>query len=133
VAALAGIENASAFDMGGTSSDVCASVDGAVGRSHERLVGGFPIRLPAVDVHTVGAGGGSIVWRDAGGALRVGPESAGAEPGPACYGRGGTRPTVTDANLLIGRLPPKLAGGLELDAEAAERAFARIDPEDAIA
>ena len=65
--------------------------------------------------------------------MRVGPESAGADPGPACYGRGGTRPTVTDANLLIGRLPPKLAGGLELDAEAAERAFARIDPEDAIA
>src|SRR5213083_768772 len=132
LAALAGIENAIAFDMGGTSTDVCAIVDGAVGRSHERLVGGFPIRLPAVDVHTVGAGGGSIVWRDAGGALRVGPESAGAEPGPACYGRGGDRPTVTDANLLLGRLPDRLAGGVELDRRAAERAFVGLDPAEAV-
>jgi N-methylhydantoinase A len=85
-----------------------------------------------VDLQTVGAGGGSIVWRDAGGALRAGPESAGAEPGPACYGRGGTRPTVTDANLLLGRLPPRLAGGLELDREAAERAFEGIDPTEAV-
>src|SRR5207237_2765893 len=74
----------------------------------------------------------SIVWRDAGGALRVGPESAGAEPGPACYGRGGTRPTVTDANLLLGRLPERIAGGLELDRGAAERVFAGIDPAEAI-
>ena len=74
-------------------------------REHERLIGGLPVRLPTLAVHTVGAGGGSIVWLDEGGALRVGPESAGAEPGPACYGRGGTRPTVTDANLLLGRLP----------------------------
>ncbi len=85
-----------------------------------------------VDLQTVGAGGGSIVWRDRGGALRVGPESAGADPGPACYGRGGTRPTVTDANLLLGRLPARLAGGLELDREAAERAFEGIDPAEAI-
>ena len=85
-----------------------------------------------VDLQTVGAGGGSIVWRDAGGALRVGPESAGADPGPACYGRGGTRPTVTDANLLLGRLPARLAGGLELDRAAAERAFDGIDPAEAI-
>ena len=85
-------------------------------------------------MHTVGAGGGSLVWRDGGGALRVGPESAGAEPGPACYGRGGGRPTVTDANLLLGRLPERLAGGLELDRGAAERALARIGapPEDVI-
>ena len=82
-------------------------------------------------MHTVGAGGGSIVWRDAGGALRVGPESAGADPGPACYGRGGTRPTVTDANLLLGRLPARLAGGLELDRAAAERALEGIDPAEA--
>ena len=120
VARLAGIENALAFDMGGTSTDVCAIVGGEATRSSERLVGGLPIRLPTLDVHTVGAGGGSIVWRDAGGALRVGPESAGAEPGPACYGRGGERPTVTDANLLLGRLPNRLAGGLELDRDAAE-------------
>ncbi|MGB2876087.1 MAG: hydantoinase/oxoprolinase family protein, partial [Gaiellaceae bacterium] len=93
---------------------------------------GLPLRLPTVDLQTVGAGGGSIVWRDEGGALRVGPESAGADPGPACYGRGGERPTVTDANLLLGRLPDRLAGGIELDREAAERAFAGIDPAQAV-
>ncbi len=128
LAALAGIENAIAFDMGGTSTDVCTILGGAVGRSHERVVGDFPIRLPTVDIHTVGAGGGSIVWRDAGDALRVGPESAGADPGPACYGRGGTRPTVTDANLLLGRLPARLAGGIELDRDAAERVLEGFDP-----
>jgi N-methylhydantoinase A len=134
LARLAGIEDAIAFDMGGTSTDVCAIVGGEASRSSERLVGGLPIRLPTLDVHTVGAGGGSIVWRDPGGALRVGPESAGAEPGPACYGRGGERPTVTDANLLLGRLPQRLAGGLELDRGAAERALARVgaDPADVI-
>src|SRR5436309_8556467 len=125
----AGIANAISFDMGGTSTDVCLIADGAIERSTEREVGGFPIRLPTVDLHTVGAGGGSIVWRDAGGAIRVGPESAGAEPGPACYGRGGTRPTVTDANLLLGRLPDRLAGGLELDRAAAETALEGLDPE----
>jgi N-methylhydantoinase A len=125
----AGIADAISFDMGGTSTDVCLIADGAIERSTEREVGGFPIRLPTVDLHTVGAGGGSIVWRDAGGAIRVGPESAGAEPGPACYGRGGTRPTVTDANLLLGRLPDRLAGGLELDRSAAERALDGLDPE----
>lgn len=128
VARLAGHENAISFDMGGTSTDVCLIAGGEAERSAERSVGGLPIRLPTVDVHTVGAGGGSIVWRDAGGALRVGPESAGAEPGPACYGRGGTRPTVTDANLLLGRLPERLAGGLELDRTAAERALAGLGP-----
>ena len=129
----AGFENAISFDMGGTSTDVSLIVDGRAGLASEREVAGLPLRLPAVDLHTVGAGGGSIVWRDTGGAVRVGPQSAGADPGPACYGRGGTRPTVTDANLLLGRLPRTLAGGLELDAEAAERAFAGIDPADAIA
>ena len=128
VAGLAGIENALAFDMGGTSTDVCAIVAGEAQRSTERLVGGLPIRLPSLDVHTVGAGGGSIVRRDAAGALRVGPESAGAEPGPACYGRGCVRATVTDASLLLGRLPERLAGGLELDGAAAERAIGGIDP-----
>lgn len=129
VARLAGFENAIAFDMGGTSTDVCAVVDGSVQRSHERVVGGLPIRLPTVDVHTVGAGGGSIVRLDAGGAIVVGPQSAGAVPGPACYGLGGTRPTVTDANALLGRLPPRLPGGLELDLPAAARALGRLDPE----
>jgi N-methylhydantoinase A len=132
VAQLAGVERAIAFDMGGTSTDVCAIVGGEATRSTERLVGGLPIRLPTLDVHTVGAGGGSLVWRDPGGALRAGPESAGAEPGPACYGRGGTGPTVTDANLLLGRLPTRLAAGLRLDRAAAERALAGIEPADVV-
>jgi N-methylhydantoinase A len=128
VARLAGAENAISFDMGGTSTDVSAIVGGEVQREHERVVGGFPVRLPTVAVHTVGAGGGSIVRRDAGGAIRVGPESAGAHPGPACYGRGGSQPTVTDADLLLGRLPPQLAAGLELDERAAARALGDLDP-----
>src|SRR2546427_8920379 len=128
VCALAGIENAISFDMGGTSTDVCLIAGGTAERSAERVVGGLPIRLPTVDVHTVGAGGGSIAWRDAGGALRVGPRSAGASPGPACYGRGGEQPTVTDANLLLGRMleDQPLAGGLRLDRAAALRAISRL-------
>lgn len=132
VARAAGFEHAISLDMGGTSTDVCLIVAGETERTSEREVGGFPIRLPMVDIHTVGAGGGSVVWRDAGGALRVGPESAGAHPGPACYGRGGTRATVTDANLLLGRLPKVLAGGIELDRAGAERALAGINPEDVV-
>jgi N-methylhydantoinase A len=128
IAALAGFDNALSFDMGGTSTDVCAIVDGAARRESERLVDGLPVRLPTLGVHTVGAGGGSIVWLDEGGALRVGPESAGADPGPASYGKGGTRATVTDANLLLGRLPTTLPGGIDLDLPAAERALAGIDP-----
>jgi N-methylhydantoinase A len=128
IAALAGIEDAIAFDMGGTSTDVCLIAGGQAERASERTIDGLPIHLPTVDLHTVGAGGGSIVWRDAGGALHVGPRSAGASPGPACYGRGGTEPTVTDANLLLGRLPERLAGGLELDREAAERALQGVEP-----
>ena len=94
----------------------------------ERVIAGRPVALPALDIHTVGAGGGSIAWRDAGGALRVGPASAGAEPGPACYRRGGTEPTVTDANLLLGRLgdDAPLAGEVSLDRAAAESAIARL-------
>jgi N-methylhydantoinase A len=132
LARLAGFENAISFDMGGTSTDVSLIVDGRARLAAEREVGGLPLRLPTLDLHTVGAGGGSIVWLDSGGATRVGPESAGADPGPACYGQGGTRPTVTDANLLLGRLPTKLAGGIELDAEAAARAFDELDPTAAI-
>jgi N-methylhydantoinase A len=128
VAAEAGYANAIALDMGGTSTDVCLILDGVVGRATERAVAGFPIRLPTVDLQTVGAGGGSIARVDAGGALHVGPESAGAFPGPACYGRGGDLPTVTDANLLLERLPQRLSGGLELDRDAAERVFAGLDP-----
>ena len=133
ITALAGFPNALSFDMGGTSTDVCAIVDGQARRDHERDVGGLPVRLPTLAVHTVGAGGGSIVRLDEGGALRVGPESAGADPGPACYGHGGRRPTVTDANLLLGRLPAVLPGGIELDAEAARAALGDIDPAAAIA
>jgi len=114
VCALAGIENAISFDMGGTSTDVCLIAGGEVERAPERVVGGLPIRLPTVDVHTVGAGGGSIAWRDAG------------------YGRGGTEPTVTDANLLLGRLPATLAGGIELDAAAASRALGALEPADVV-
>ncbi len=128
VARAARIEDAISLDMGGTSTDVCLVRDGAAARAAEREVDGLPVRLPTIDLHTVGAGGGSLVWRDSGGALRVGPESAGAEPGPACYGHGGELPTVTDANLLLGRLPERLAGGLELDRGAAERALAGFDP-----
>jgi len=132
IARRAGYENAISLDMGGTSTDVCLIAGGGAERSSERSVGGFPIRLPSVDVHTVGAGGGSIAWRDSAGALHVGPESAGADPGPACYGRGGTRPTVTDANLLLGRLPARLAGGLDLDRGAAERALAGLEAADIV-
>jgi N-methylhydantoinase A len=129
IAALAGVENAISLDMGGTSTDVCLIAAGEVGRAAERELGGFPIRLPTVDLQTVGAGGGSIVWRDSGGALRVGPQSAGADPGPACYARGGLEPTVTDANLVLGRLPGTLAGGLELDRAAAELALGDVAPQ----
>jgi N-methylhydantoinase A len=116
------------IDMGGTSCDVCVVDAGEVRRTDSREIDGRPVQLPMVDVHTVGAGGGSIAWRDAGGALRVGPRSAGAEPGPACYGRGGTEPTVTDANLLLGYLSPdsELAGGVALDGEAARRSVATL-------
>jgi N-methylhydantoinase A len=131
LARLSGDGNALGFDMGGTSCDVCVVEDGAVRRTDSRTIGGRPIQLPTVDVHTVGAGGGSIGWRDPGGALRVGPRSAGAQPGPACYGRGGTEPTVTDANLLLGNLAADstLAGGVALDAEAAERAVGELAAE----
>jgi N-methylhydantoinase A len=128
LARLSGDGNALGLDMGGTSCDVCVVDDGTVRRTDSREIGGRVLQLPMVDVHTVGAGGGSVGWRDEGGALRVGPRSAGSEPGPACYGRGGTEPTVTDANLLLGYLAADstLAGGVELDGKAAERAMAEL-------
>ncbi|GAC1489887.1 MAG: hydantoinase/oxoprolinase family protein [Solirubrobacteraceae bacterium] len=114
------------LDMGGTACDVCLLQDGEVAETSERTVAGRTIALNMLDIHTVGAGGGSIAWRDAGGALRVGPRSAGADPGPACYGRGGAEATVSDANLLLGRLPLLLAEGFPLDVEAARAAIARL-------
>ena len=113
--------------MGGTSTDVCL-LDGAPRTTNETSLAGLPVAVPVLDVHSVGAGGGSLARIDSGGALRVGPESAGASPGPACYGRGGTGLTVTDANLILGRLDPEhfLGGTFRLDAPAAERAFARF-------
>jgi N-methylhydantoinase A len=124
MAQQAGQPGAVCLDMGGTSCDVSVAREGKVASTGGREVGGRALALPMVDVHTVGAGGGSIAWRDAGGALRVGPQSAGADPGPACYGRGGTEPTVTDANLLLGYLDPEspLAGGVTLDRGAAQKA-----------
>jgi N-methylhydantoinase A len=128
LAELAGERDVVCFDMGGTSCDACLITGGRVAETAEGVVAGRPLALAMLDIHTVGAGGGSIAWRDPGGALRVGPHSAGADPGPACYGRGGEQPTVTDANLLLGRLPADapLAGGLRLDRDAAERAIAAL-------
>jgi N-methylhydantoinase A len=131
IAAAAGEPDVACFDMGGTSCDVCLIEGGRVPETAERVIAGRPVALPALDIHTVGAGGGSIAWHDAGGALRVGPASAGAEPGPACYGRGGSEPTVTDANLMLGRLLPDapLAGEVRLDRARAERAIGRLAAE----
>ena len=128
LARASGDHDAIGIDMGGTSCDVCVVDAGEVRRTDSREIEGRPIQLPMVDVHTVGAGGGSIAWRDAGGALRVGPRSAGAEPGPACYGRGGSEPTVTDANLLLGYLSSDsdLAGGVALDTDAAQESIAAL-------
>ena len=113
------------FDMGGTSTDVGLVTDGGIERTREAEIGGYPVRVPMVDVETVGAGGGSIAWVDSGGALRAGPQSAGARPGPACYDRGGEKPTVTDAALALGYLGPgtELGNEVELDADAARAAL----------
>ena len=127
VAAAAGYPRILTFDMGGTSTDV-ALVDGTIGLTSEGRIGRYPVAVPMVDMHTIGAGGGSIARVDAGGVLQVGPESAGAEPGPACYGQGGAAATVTGAHVVLGRLPASLAlgGRLALDLAAAERALARL-------
>ena len=123
-AALAGFDRIMSLDMGGTSTDV-ALIDRHIGLTDNTCLGGYPVAVPMVDMHTIGAGGGSIARVDAGGLLQVGPESAGAEPGPACYGRGGVAATVTDAHVVLGRLPPqtRLGGGLALHRDAAEVAL----------
>ncbi len=115
------------FDMGGTSTDV-ALIDGQVNLTSEGSIGPYPVAVPMVDMHTIGAGGGSIARVDEGGMLVVGPESAGADPGPACYGKGGSLPTVTDANLILGRLRPTvfLGGAMALDVASAQRAVRRL-------
>ncbi len=127
VAQAAGFDRVLTFDMGGTSTDV-ALCNGGIRVTSEGEIGGLPVRIPVIDIHTVGAGGGSIAAVDVGGALRVGPQSAGADPGPACYGRGGDLPTVTDANLVLGRLPADhfLGSQMALDAAASEAALARL-------
>jgi N-methylhydantoinase A len=125
VAKRSGFDRIITFDMGGTSSDV-ALIDGRPTTTNEADVAGLPVRVPVLDIHTVGAGGGSLARFDAGGALRVGPESAGADPGPICYGKG-ERPTVTDANLLLGRLPADqfLGGDFQLDPPRTQKIVAQ--------
>ena len=119
-----GLKRAISFDMGGTSTDVCL-LEGPPRTTNETSLADLPVAVPVLDVHSVGAGGGSLARIDAGGALRVGPESAGASPGPICYARGGTGLTVTDANVILGRIDPEhfLGGAFQLDAEAARRRF----------
>jgi N-methylhydantoinase A len=120
VTRTAGFDRVLTLDGGGTSTDVSVVLDGEPALTTEGSVGGYPSKLPMVDVVTVGAGGGSVAWLSREGGLKVGPRSAGADPGPLCYGRGGTEPTVTDANLVLGRIPPHLLGGeVALDPDAA--------------
>src|SRR5204862_272329 len=125
VARTLGIPRALAFDMGGTTTDVCLISDGVAETSSQRKLGGYPVRLPMAAVESIGAGGGSIAYVDMAGALRVGPRSAGAQPGPACYGLGGVEPTVTDATLTLGYLDPARVYGraIRLDRERARVAL----------
>ena len=129
-AGRSGFDGIVTFDMGGTSTDV-ALCPGRPLLTNQGSVGGFPVAIGMIDIHTVGAGGGSLAYLDDGGALRVGPESAGADPGPAAYGRGGIRPTVTDANVVLGRLPVsgRLGGTLQLDRDLARQAVGALAAE----
>ncbi len=128
---LGGYQDLLTFDMGGTSTDVAPVVEGEAQTTTETVIAGVPIKLPMVDVHTVSAGGGSIAWADAGGALRVGPHSAGADPGPAAYDAGGEEPTVTDANLFLGYLADRaeLGGEVVLKRELSEKALGALGEE----
>ena len=125
LATHAGVRNAITVDMGGTSFDICLAHQGKPKFAHKCQIGGHTLKMPMIDIHAIGAGGGSIAWIDRGGALKVGPRSAGAEPGPACYGKGGREPTVTDANLVLGRLNADffLGGEMKIDARAAHTAI----------
>ena len=128
VAELAERKDFITFDMGGTSTDVALVYDLTPRMSHDNQIDAYPLQMPQLDIHTIGAGGGSIIWVGPDGTLQIGPQSAGAVPGPACYGRGGQEPTISDANLLLGRLPTEraLAGGLQLDQAQAEAAFGKV-------
>ena len=125
---ITGLENLITCDMGGTSTDVCLIERLEPTLSTEQHISGLPNRTPQIEINSIGAGGGSLAWLDAGDTLRVGPRSAGAAPGPACYGRGGVEPTITDANLLLGRVPADvpLAGEVKLDADLARAAVQRL-------
>ena len=127
-AARSGYKDLFTFDMGGTSTDVCLVQDGRPSLASESEIDGLPIRTPVLDIVSVGAGGGSIAWVDDGGMLRVGPQSAGADPGPACYGKGGSEPATTDAHVVIGTIRPAafLGGRMTLDPDAAKRSFTAI-------
>ncbi len=128
LAAEAGITHAISVDMGGTSSDMSITHDGEPEFTTETRIGVYPVIIPAINVWTIGAGGGSVLWADPQGLLKVGPRSAGADPGPACYGRGGSEPTITDCYLVLGYLDPEhfLGGRMALDRDAAEAALARL-------
>ncbi|MHC1591815.1 MAG: hydantoinase/oxoprolinase family protein, partial [Candidatus Helarchaeales archaeon] len=125
IARLKGIQDVITFDMGGTSLDVCLTRQRRINIVNEGEIDGLPIRVPMIDMHTIGSGGGSIAWIDPGGLIQVGPESAGATPGPACYGRGGTDPTVTDANVALGYINPNyfLGGEMSIDLQKARGAI----------
>ena len=131
VGAAAGVRSFITYDMGGTSTDVCLVHELAPVMTSDSMLGAFPVKVPQLDMHTVGAGGGSIAWRDVDGSLQVGPRSAGASPGPAAYGLGGTAPTVTDANVVLGRIggARRLGGSIGLDAERAHAAVAALAAE----
>jgi N-methylhydantoinase A len=120
IAKVAGFDRVLTCDGGGTSTDVSVVLDGEPTLTTEGTVGAYPSKIPMIDVVTVGAGGGSIAWITPEGTLKVGPQSAGADPGPLCYGKGGTEPTITDAHVVLGRIPPHLLGGeIPLDVDAA--------------
>ena len=130
---LSGTNNLITFDVGGTSADIGIITEGQyeMANARETEIAGYPLMVPQIDIHTIGAGGGSIAYKDAGGAFKVGPRSAGAVPGPACYSRGGTEPTVTDANVVLGRLVPDnfLGGEMSLDLEASKVAVSKLADE----
>jgi len=127
IAKIAGFDNVVSLDAGGTSTDLCLIEGGEPHLTNSGLVGPFPVRIPMIDIETIGTGGGSIAWISREGALRVGPKSAGAEPGPICYPNGGNEPTITDANLVLGRIPPALiGGGIALDAARSRAGLAAL-------